>query len=385
MSKELSVIVNNLYPVVDKTLSDKQVQKDLTKSISTYFDKNSEIIHDIGIANRIFFLNTDKDAIMKASGLENKQIKDVIKQSKYISSTWKILNEPLNISSALILRYFTITKSDLLNPFLMYYTFYFYSSLHYKYLQYGANEDIMKYTINNLTYKFKIKELGSLYKALEAVVMKSHDTYKDDLVHGEDGDLAKYISSLKVRLNDVVKNLKNEYTNNYNSKNYMNSEGDDYSEENYHSADNTSYAIKRISDASLTKLMTYGPDIKMAEFSAQLCNVSQNEVRNVIMHLSNDDSKDILRFTELILQLFLFESGNTVHEVSTQKFFTKCLEIYKKSNTNDKLILEIKSILDKWLSKHSAKYKQTERDATLSDYRRSIFIYFVLHIEMSGR
>lgn len=267
----------------------------------------------------------------------------------------------------------------------MYYSFYFYSSLHYKYLPYGANEDIMKYTINNLTYKFKIKVYGSLYKAIEAVVMKSHDSYKDDLIRGEDGDLANYVSAIKVRLNDVVKNIKNEYTINYNNKNYMNSEQDDYSEDNYHVVDNTSYAIKRTSDSALMKLMTYGPDMKLAELTAQLSTVSQNEIRNVIIHLSNDDSDDILRLCELILQLFLTEKGNTVQDIHTNKFLSYCLEIYKKSNTNDKIVIEIKAILDKWLNKHSTKYRLTQREATLSYYRRAIYIYFVLHIQMSSR
>lgn len=386
MAKDLSIIIDDLYPMVEKTMATKEAQKSLMYSISSYFDRNAEVIHDIGIANKVFFLNSDKDAIFKASGLDPKDIKVTIKKSKYISSTWKILNEPLNTASVLLLRYFTITKNDkMLFPFLMYYSFYFYSSLHYKYFQYGANEDIMNYTINNLTYKFKIKELGSLYKAVEAVVMKSHDSYKEELIRGEDGDLAKYISSLKVRLNDVVKNIKNEYTNNYNEQNYMNRESDDYSEENYHIADNTSYSIKRISDSALIKLMTYGPDMKLAQLAAQIGNVSQNEVRNVIMHLSNEDSDDVSKLCELILQLFLFEKGNTVAEVGTKKFLAHCLDIYKKSNTNDELILEIKSILDKWLKKHSEKYKKTNREATLSYYRRAIFVYFVLHVETSVR
>lgn len=386
MAKDVTVIIDDLYGIVEKNLSDKKVQHKLLVAISNYFDKNSEIAHDIGIAKRIFFLNSDKEAIFEASGLDPKQIKVTLKKSAYISSTWKILNEPLNIASVLILRYFAKTKNEnMLKSFLMYYSFYFYATLHYKYLPYGANEDIMNYTINNLTYKFKIKETGSLYKAIEAVVIKCHEKYLDELLKGEDGDLAKYVSSLKVRLNDVVKNIKNEYTNNYNNQNYLNSESDDYSEENYHIADNTSYAIKRISDNALMRLMTYGPDMQLAKLSAQLSSVSQNEIRNVIMHLSNDDSDDILKLCELIVQIFLSEGGNTIAQVGSKKFTAKCLEIYKKSNTNDSSILEIKRILDRWLNKHSEKYKKTNREATLSYYRRAIYIYFVLHVQSSSR
>lgn len=385
MAKNNSIIVDNLYAKVVKNISKPDVKRKLAKAISEYFDENSEIINDIGISKRLFFLNKDKEAIFEAAGLDPKEIKDVIKQSEYISDTWKVLTEPLNIAAALLIRYFTISKDKMRDIFIVYYSFYFYASLHFKYLKYGANEDIMAYTINNLSYKFKIKETGSLYETIKAVVLKSHEKYAKDLVKGEDGDFAKYISAIKVRLNDVVKNLKNEYTKNYNEKNYLNADQDDYSEENYHDADNTSYAVKRISDASLMRLMTYGPDMRLVSMAAQLSEVSQSEIRNTVMHLSNNDAADISALSELILQLFLYDNENSIDQVSSKKFLVKCMEIYKKSNTSDKTIIKIKAILDKWLKRYSVKYRQTNREATLSNFRKAIFIYFVLHIETSSR
>ena len=385
MAKEKSYIVTNLYTIVEKNMKNPKVKQELNKAIAEYFDKNSDVIHDIGIANRIFFLNSDKEAIYLAAGLDPNEIKRVIKQSAYIGSTWQIMNEPLNTAAALIIRYLAKTNDKLLEPFIIYYSFYFYSSLHFKYIPYGANEDIMAYTINNLSYKFKIKETGSLYETIKAVVLKSNETYIKDLIKGEDKDIVDYVSAIKTRLNDVVKNIKNEYKINYENDNYLNSESDDYSEENYHVADNTSYAVKRITDSAVMKLMTYGADMNLAKFAARLSNVSINEIRNVIMHLSNNDAAEITRLIELILQLFLFEKGNTPNEVGDKKFLGKCMEIYKKSNTSDKIIIEIKTILDKWLNKYSASYRKTNREATISNFRKSIYVYFVLHIQSSAR
>ena len=385
MAKEKSYIVTNLYPIVEKNMKNPKVKQELNKVIAEYFDKNSDVIHDIGIANRIFFLNSDNEAIYLAAGLDPNEIKRVIKQSAYIGSTWQIMNEPLNTAAALIIRYLAKTNDKLLEPFIIYYSFYFYSSLHFKYIPYGANEDIMAYTINNLSYKFKIKETGSLYETIKAVVLKSNETYIKDLIKGEDKDIVDYVSAIKTRLNDVVKNIKNEYKINYENDNYLNSESDDYSEENYHVADNTSYAVKRITDSAVMKLMTYGADMNLAKFAARLSDVSINEIRNVIMHLSNNDAAEITRLIELILQLFLFEKGNTPNEVGDKKFLGKCMEIYKKSNTSDKIIIEIKTILDKWLNKYSASYRKTNREATISNFRKSIYVYFVLHIQSSAR
>lgn len=385
-NKDVNIIISDLYPIVEKNLSNTNNIRKLNLAIAKYFDRNSEILYDTGLTNKLFFLETDKEAIFEASNLDKTTIKNSIKKSSYIKDSWKILNEPLNTASVLILRYFTIKKRDTeLQNFLLYYSFYFYASLYHKYLPYGANANVMEYTINNLSRKFKIKQYGSLFETIKNTVMTSHETYRDELIRGEDGDLAKYISALKVRLNDFLKNIKNEYTINYKEKRFMNFDSDDYSEDNYHIADNTSYAIKRLTQSAVIRLNTYGPDMQLAKLSANLSQVSTNEIRNVISHLSDDDTEDITRLCELILQLYLSDGSNTSDEVRGQKFLVKCMEIYKKSNTNDKIILEIKSILDKWLNKYSDKYRKTNREGTLSNFRRSIFIYFVLHIQLSSR
>ena len=80
MGKEKSVLTSSLYETARKNLSSTKAKSELSKDIANYFDKNSDIINDSGIANRLFFLNSDKDSIFKASGLEPNQIKAVLKQ-----------------------------------------------------------------------------------------------------------------------------------------------------------------------------------------------------------------------------------------------------------------------------------------------------------------
>lgn len=386
MSKEMSVLVSELYPTVVKSMSNKKTVDELMSNIQKYFDYNSDKVFNMVLYEKLLFLNSDKDNIYEATGLDQTTIKNSIKKSSYIKTSWKILNEPLNTASILAIRYLAMNKKDKeLKQMLVYYSFYFYSSLYHKYLPYGANESIMAYTVNNLSNKFNLKQLGSLYKTIEHTALKCHETYEKDLIRGQDGDLAKYVSALKVRLNDFMKNIKNEYTINHKNDRFMNFDSDSHDEDDYYEADNTSFAVKRIADASTSKLVSYGADMKLAKVAAQLSQVSQSEIRNVILQLSDDDTDKILRLSELIIQLFLFDTDNKVDEVNMQKFLLKCMEVYKKSNTNDAIILEIKAILDEWLLKHSEKYKKTNREATLSNFRRAIFIYFVLHIQINTR
>lgn len=385
MANDINIITNELYPTVEKSLKNKNTEKELFISISKYFDRNSDILYDTGLTNKLFFLDTDKEAVFTACGLDKSRIKTSIKKSKYIKGTWKILNEPLNIAFILIIRYYTIKKDkDKANTVLMFYACYFYSSLYFKYFPYGAKKEVMDYTINNLSRKFKIKQNSSVFVTINDTSSVSHDKYIDELIRGEDGDYATYISALKVRLNDLIKNIKNEYTNNYNANKFMNTDADNYDEDNYHIADNTSYIINRLANSTVSRLNTYGPDLNLAKLAANLADVSVNEIRNVVSHLSSEDSDNIYKITDIILQLYL-STGNSSDDIRGKNFIAQCIKLYQKSNTSDKLIIEMKEILDKWLNKFSDKYKKFNSATTIGNFRKAIFLYFAFQIQASSR
>ena len=138
VNKNSKILSDNLFPTVEKSLKNPSNINLLISSARKYFNTNATTVFDSGLTNRIFFLDTDKKAIFKASGLDPKNIKDVIKSAPYIKDSWKIMNEPLNTVSALIARYLTIQRKEKeLTVFLTYYSFYFYTSVYHKYLPYN--------------------------------------------------------------------------------------------------------------------------------------------------------------------------------------------------------------------------------------------------------
>jgi hypothetical protein len=80
-----------------------------------------------------------------------------------------------------------------------------------------------------------------------------------------------------------------------------------------------------------------------------------------------------------MLFLYLFNDQNTVQEVGSNRFLVYCLDTYKKSNTTDENIIKIKRVLDKWLDDLGT-YKKTQRLATINNFRRALFMFFVMSI-----
>ena len=117
MAKNDSILIQKLYPIVEQSLKNNNIIRELNLTIGKFIDRNSEILYDIGPTNRLIFPMDDKNEILKASGLDIKQIKDALKESEYIDNKWFVANDPVNIASVLMIRYFTISKNSTSNNY----------------------------------------------------------------------------------------------------------------------------------------------------------------------------------------------------------------------------------------------------------------------------
>lgn len=375
-------LIKELYPIVEKGLSKKENVNYLKTNIERFLDRNANNLSAVGPLNQIFFTEEDRNIVFRAIEADKKVITDILKKSKEIKTHWKIMNDPFNSAIILATRFFKVKKNeDMTKLCLIYFTLSMYPTLFKKYFKYGTNENVMVYTINNLNNKYKIKQTGTIYRALIETTFKADETNGDRLIRGQDKDIVDYTQDKKTRLNSLFKNISIEFYKNNSEKKYMNVEIDNYDEENYRESDNNLFVIERITNDILLKLVVDGPNMKIVQLSAKFCKVSVNELRNYTTKLINNEHRnDIKKVLESILYLYLYESQQPVDSINSNNFLIYCSEVYKKSNTNDKNIIEIKSILDKWLDE-AGLYKKTQRLATISDFRRALYIFFVMTIE----
>jgi hypothetical protein len=381
------IFLREIYPKVEMSLKDKHNSDKLQKHITKFMDDNGDVLFHRSPSKRLYFKDKgeDKDIIFETSGLTELDISNAVKKSELIKASWRILNKPFNWAALLEARYYLLAGDEKsMYNVLMYLSFSFYASIHAKYFRvYLPNEDIMDYTINNLSNKFKIKQFGSLAKAVYDTMVVCHDKYKDDLKRGHDDDLKDYIMSLKKRLDSFVQNIFNEYRQNEAAKNYHSYQGDDLEGEKHIEQDNISFKISKIAEKAINLILTSGVDEKILNLAANMSNVSANVIKSAVYNIIGKKPKEIRQFVTLILQLYLIDGQNSVDSVSSSQFILVCLGNYSKSNTTNKNVLEMKEILDSWLLVSSEKYARTNRVASRSDFRKSIFLYFVGMIQRS--
>ena len=385
MAKD-KVILAGIYPSIEKGFSSPANVKTFRNAIERYIDRNIEKLSTLGPIHRTIFSEHDMRVIYDIIKMEPQDIKAIIKESDYIEKSWELANHPFYVSMAMVIRYFKIKKNvDMEKLSVMYLTLALYPSIHYKFFEFEPNEAIMNYTINNLSNKYKIKKTGVLYHALMETSKGGHDNQITNLLKCLDRDVTNYLNDIKTRINMFIRKISNEFYDNHKQNLYMNIEIESFDEDNYNVANSNSYEIDKISNSVVMKIIIGGPNMKLVQVSAKLCKVSVNELRNYLNTMITKEHKDeIKEVVESILFLFLFDEKQRVQDINSDKFLIYCIDLYKKSNTTNPNILKIKEILDRWLHDLGT-YKKTQRLSTINDFRRALFIFFVVTIQYSNQ
>lgn len=383
-SKEL---LTGLYPKVESTLKNPSNVKIYKSNIDKYMARNVAAYSSAGPSIRPTISPSDYTNFYNIFGFTEKEIKEVLKKIKGNGGdSGKYFNNPYNVAIALSIRFFTV-KNDkaMIDVGLMYLNTSIYQYIFHKYYPtFNPNESVMAYTLANLSQRFKIKKYGTILATITDITNTCYETHKPRIKECTDLNIAKFINDVASRINSFMRKLANEYNENYKEQRYLQSEHDDYSEETFYEADNDSFAIDRISNKILTNLVVNGPDRKLVEIAAKNSSVSVNMLQTVVMTLITENNRDdIKEIIECLLALYLNDNPDpnaSLKDIGTNKFYVYCIKIYRQSNTNNKNIIKIKSILDKWIDEVDLK-KKVSYVGSIGNYRKAIFTFFIFTIE----
>lgn len=381
---EDKLLLTRIYPTVEKNLSLKSNQEKIKKRMDEYLNKNSKFLTEIAPMHQVIFSDDFKETIITSCGINPQDVKKVIKESHDIDSSGMTVNY-FNLSMTLAIRYALISKNDkLLSQLVTIFSVSMYPLLYRKYFKFDPKETIMEYVVNNMSNKFKLKTEG-LWGELLRMGNVCLENNRKSLTRGYDIDCVKYVLDLRSRMNSFFKNIYREFDKAHKENNFVNLDSDNYDEDNYIEADNNMYVVKRYTDAAVMRLSTEGVDMRLVTYSAKLCQVSVNELRNYLQNIIVDDRMNDLRtITESILYLYINESQEKAETIKSNRFLIECLNIYKKANSTDKNIIIIKELLDKLLKEGTNLFLKTSRVASINNYRRALFTFFVLNIQISG-
>lgn len=389
INEEEYTLLNTLYPIVEEHLSNVSNQKKLITMIKKYADSHSDILLSVDMSQRLIFTDKDKDLIYDVTGLDPQIIAKSLKQSSVIKSNWRTATNPFYISCLLAARYLELhKKKNEMNAVIVYMSYVLYTSSHKLSFKYLPNKQIMDYTMNNLSNRYLIKQVGTIQGMIEHTVTNAiNGRYIEELNDCSDTNIKDILSALETRMSSVIKYIASEYYKNHKSGKYLFHEEDSEDENNYHLSDNLSYKIDRVVNLVSASIISEGFDYNTCIKRAINLNsgASNKKLEPMLRTIVEEDMQGIKPMISDMLTLFIYKSNspdNSINDLKTTKFISESLQVYK-SNSQDEITTRIKDKLRKWIDLTSEKYGRnfiSKGKTSLDTYRRSIYTCFVFKI-----
>lgn len=380
-------IRDQIYPHVEETLNEPRKDQEFRKIVERYLDRNSTILHEPGPINQLLFLNTDKNDILNLVGLREVDVKNAVKvaTSKINNrSPFRLATQnPILVVLYFILRYYTI-KNDTkgVNITLAIYACAAYPSIFSKYYKYGANRGVMLYTIDNLTNKFTFKLAGHTFGALMESINSSYKFLKPFFTDGSDKECIRWLQRVRNDQNSMMKKLRNEYEKNYRQGLSVYTTVDNFDDTNFvDTVSNNTAVVDEYANKVVLSMITSNLNLQLVETAAKWAQISVVDCRFYLTKIITKENESSLnKFIESVLFIYLYDEKHKPEEIHSKTFLSFGIELFRRTNSNDPNVQNIKSSLDKW-AQESGIYDRFKREASKINYKKSIFWYIVLSIQ----
>lgn len=379
---------DNFYPTVERILSTSSGQKRFTNFVSSFINRNSSKLTTIGPMYQIPFTFEDKKAFFDLFELNESDVVAIVKKTREALKTsvpsWQsITQNPVFVIMYFVIRYFTITKNPKqLNNALVIMALAIYPSIYYKYFRnWTINTGTMQYTIDNLSQRFIIKKSSHIFGALTYSVQGSWKFHEKNIIDGNDENCVQFAWRIHNDQNSLIKKIAQNYMSNKSKGLTVITDVDAYDDNSVVDVENNTNKVSAMVDKIILQCIMNGVDLRLCDFAANASETSKIELRNYLTKIiCEKNSEDMKSFIESILFLYLYNGQHTYEEINSKQFLTFALALFKKTNSKDENIVNIKKLLDKW-GNDSGIYGKFSRIPTRVIYTKGIFLYFILAIQ----
>lgn len=381
------IIKDAIYPKVEAVLSTPTGDRKFRNLVQKFIDKNSDKLHTSGPVYMIAFTDVDKEEYFELFNVTKEELlKPINAMTKMVNdkASWKLLKQnPIFCLFYNCIRFYTLKRNNTgVNISLAIYALSVYPSVFSSMFQYGANPDVMQYTIDNLSQKYMIKHAGNLFSTLMLSIQNSYKFLRNAFVDANDIEVIRFIARIRNDQKSLLKNVANNYYDNYKKGLRVTTQSEVYGDNQMidDTLNNTS-VVEDTTRKIVISMITNGVDITRASAAAKISQISIVDLRLHLSKIVTEERTDELRkFIEAILFIYLYQEKHKPNEINEQRFLQFSLELFRRTNTNDVNVVTIKSLLQKW-SEDTGVTQRFRRLASQINYKKGIFIYMILCIQ----
>jgi hypothetical protein len=383
-------IIEGIYPKVSEVLKTPVGDKEFKRAVENFIDRNSEKLHEPCPISMIAFTDGDKNRFYDIFNVTEKELKEIV--SKGVSAVssqanFKLVNQnPIFSLFYCVLRYYILKNDEQgINATLVIHALASYPSVFSKYFKYGANAGVMRYTADHLTEKFIFKQEGHVFGALRASIYSSYKFLKPYFKDGSDKEVVRYIQRIRNDQNSMIKKIANEYNKNYVAGNTMTTQNETYGTGSLiDDAVNDTSKVETIGQAVIISILTNGINLNLLNTAAAMSQLSIVELRLYLTQILTDKrSTELEDFINAVLFVYLYDEKHPVNEIKSKTFLSFGIELFRRTNSNNKNIATIKRLLDKW-AEETGIHSRFKREGTRISYKKGIYWYIMLTIQAAA-
>lgn len=405
-SVEVDELVNEDRRLVDQfpkyhTMTDKYdsmvkegVSKNLNmlvKHAAMYYQRNIKKLETPYPYDYPIWAPKDTRIYYEATGIDEKEfIESVLKIDIPTSYTMKkqfIANKSVHVIELMLIRQMWLQKipEKMISSFLCYVGYSYYWEAYTNSFRYKPNKQVVEFTINTMSNRYYIKQMGSVQKLIYFAITSALETYKQDILEGSDYKSFLWVADrIITKFRGYVKSFAGPIYDNLNNKNAMftantiNEEGIEHEKE---SSVNDAIAM---ADKYTTRFFASPVSEKWIANVTANRGVKDLQIRNTIQVIKDtktlSNHNDVNAFFQAMFYIFLVTEKNEIKDIRSKRFIISMIAVYKRGNSNDKNVELVKFYLDKWLKQGSSTYRSSSRMPTINNFRKALFEYFVYTI-----
>lgn len=386
-----SVILKELYPLVEASLNKSSVKTSYRKLLNEFISVRSERLYDSLPCDKLICVEAEMDKLFDVLHIEKSKVKELISKTYYGEiEHFKPLaaKHEFTVTMMCVIRCFILKgmkkDCDLAMVHLAFSGKFYPSIYHGSYQVVSPDRNVMEYVVNNqLSKKYDLTTYGSVIGAIRSVCNTWQTTYSTRFKKFEDGDIVYLIQQLHSRIGSFTHNIAEEYYKAYEDKDsYIAYSHDSFDAEDFHIADSDILKVERCTEKTINAINSNGVQYNICRMCSTT-DITPNECRAVIESIINnrENMSTIRELISLMISLF-FSAGE--HDVSNISFIT--YTVAPKPNAKQKEILRMKEIVEDWLCESGTAYmRRRSRLATKNAYERAVKMYFALIIHNANR
>lgn len=365
--------------------------------IKQYIARNSSKLGVRAPTTRIPFTDYDKDTLFKAAGVDKADVQASINSinKNDIDLRNKVINDPFNVLCTILTSIYYCAdkhrddaKKDFTKPYYytsLYLAIRFYGKLYIRQFKYDPSEEVMDYTIENVSNKFLLKKTNNVFDLIKYFSESNIENMAWRLERAADIDIVYYSTNMCNRMSNSIKTLGQEF---YKNKELMNKTKTDSAsmtdeEGEFYVGDLTN--ISASLDTAVRKIILKFVsdtviDNTILDAACSKTKFSKAKMLLIVQNIREANDPILKKILVDIISYYLIQTKKPISAIRSSDFVMTMIKLYGVSNTKNDAIINLKQELNDLIVK-SSKAILTEGNSNMVDrVKNSLYVYLVLFI-----